>query len=43
MKKKYIPPRIQVYDIEPRTCIMQYSVENYEDVGSKDLGDTTEE
>lgn len=43
MKKKYIPPRIQVYDIEPRTCIMQYSVKNYEDVGSKDLGDTTEE
>ena len=43
MKKKYIPPRLQVFDIEPRTCIMQYSVENYKDATSKDLGDTTEE
>jgi len=39
MKKKYIPPRIQVYDIEPRTCIMQYSVKGYEDVNSENIGD----
>lgn len=39
MKKKYIPPRMQVYDIEPRTCIMQYSVKGYEDVNPENIGD----
>ena len=43
MKRKYIPPRIQVYDIEPRTCIMQYSVKGYEDVDPVDIGDTNED
>lgn len=43
MKKKYIALHILAFDIEPRTCILQYSVQNYRNVDPETIGDTEEE
>ena len=38
MKKHYIPPAIRVVRLENRSCLLNYSVNNYQEI-DKRIGD----